>query len=203
MEVIIDATSDRGPYAVAVTIVGGLGRPRRAVLVTATVLTVLVAVFSDVVAGEPPLHVASLGAVVAGVAVLRVRLGGRHRRPLLFICACIIAQPVLHAVMKLLPHGGLRHGHGTEIGRADLVLTSTQVAVVIAVVAAICLAERLVVAVTGVVRACWVRLLLQGPPSAPTVLRRRPTQAAGRPRLLHGRGTVVKRGPPPAVLGVR
>lgn len=180
---------------------GGLRGPSRAVLVTTALVTVLVAVFFDLAAGEPPLHVVTLGAVVGGVAALRVRLGGRHRHLLQFLCACVTAQQVLHAMVELLPHGPLRHGYGTQIGQADVVATVTQVAVVIAVVAAICLTDRIVAAATSVVNACWLCLLLQGPPPAPAVLRRRPAPAPGRQRLLHGHGAIVKRGPPLAVVG--
>lgn len=165
-------------------------------LAVSALLTVAVAVFSDVVAGEPPLHVGTLGAVVAVVAGLRVRLGGRHRGLLQFVCAGVTAQPVLHAAVKLVPHGPLRHGQGSEIGRADLAVTVTQVALVVAVVAAICLTDRLVVAVGGVVRALWLRLLLRPAHPAPGVVLRRPAPAPARPRRLLGRGTTVKRGPP-------
>lgn len=173
-----------------------IGSPGRVVLVATAVLTVAIAVFSDLVAGEPPLHVVTLGAVVAVVAGVRVHLGGRHRGLLQFVCAGVAAQPVLHAAVKLVPHGPLRHGHGSEIGRADLAVTITQVVLVVAVVAAICLAEQLVVAVGGVVRACWLRLMLRRPHPAPGVVRRRPASAPARPRRLLGRGTTVKRGPP-------
>lgn len=175
---------------------GGIGSPGRVVLVVTAVLTVAIAVFSDLVAGEPPLHVVTLGAVVAVVAGVRVQLGGRHRGLLQFVCAGVAAQPVLHAAVKLVPHGPLRHGHGNEIGRADLAVTITQVVLVVVVVAAICLAEQLVVAVGGVVRACWLRLMLRRPHPAPGVVRRRPASAPARPRRLLGRGTTVKRGPP-------
>lgn len=175
---------------------GGIEPPGRVVLVATALLTVAMAVFSDLAAGEPPLHVVTLGAVVAVIAGVRVHLGGRHRGMLQFVCAGVGAQPVLHAAVKLVPHGPLSHGHGSEIGRADLAVTLTQILLVVVVVAAICLAEQLVVAVGGVVRACWLRLMLRRPHPAPGVVRRRPAPAPARPRRLLGRGTTVKRGPP-------
>ena len=170
--------------------------PGRAVLLGTALLTVAIAVFSDFVAGEPPVHVLTLGVVVGMVAALRVRLDGRHRGLLQFVCAALTAQPVLHAAAKLVPHGPLRHGNGSEIGRADLAVTVTQVGLVVAVVAAICTMERVVVAIGGVVRVCWLRLMLRRPQPAAGVVPRRPAPAPVRPRRLLGRGAVVKRGPP-------
>lgn len=178
---------------------GTLGPRGRAVLTVAAVLTVLIEVFSDGVAGEPRLHVATLGMVVAAVVGVRVSLGGRHRRLSQLIAACITAQPVLHALIKLVPHGPLRHGSGFEIGLADVAVVVTQVVLVVAVVAAICLTEHVVVALTGVVRACWVRIVLVPPPPAPPAILRRAVAAPGRPRSLLGRGPAVERGPPSAV----
>lgn len=168
-------------------------------LVVAAVLTVLVEVFADGVAGEPRLHVVTLGMVVAAVVGVRVHLGGRRRRLVQLIAACIIAQPALHALIKLVPHGPLRHGFGSDIGLADVAVAATQVMLVVAVVAAICLTEHVVVALAGVVRACWVRIVLLPSPPAPPAILRRAVAAPGRPRSLVGRGTAIERGPPSAV----
>lgn len=169
-------------------------------MVTA-VLTVLVAVVSDLAAGEAPLHVATLGAVVAAVAGLRVHLGGRHRHVLQLSASCVTAQPAVHAMMKRVPHGSLQHADGSEVGYADVAVSGTQLALVIVVVTAICLAERLVLALTGAIYACWVRLTLHPVRPAPTVVLRRAASAPKRSSRLVCRDAVVRRGPPHVIRG--
>ena len=176
-----------------------LGLPGRAVLTATAAVTVLLAVFFDVAAGEPPVHVATLGAIVAAVAGLRVLLGGRHRHLLQFCASGVAVQPALHALVKLIPHGELQHGHGSRVGHADVAVIGTQVALVVIVVAAICLAERLVLAITGVICACWIRLLLHPVRPAPAVVLRRAAPAPECSSRLVYRDAVVERGPPSAI----
>jgi hypothetical protein len=72
----------------------------------AAVLTVLVAVAMDVVAGEPLAHVATLGVISIVVGVVRMSLAGNYCGYFSLLSGAIVAQPALHAAMKLFPTGG-------------------------------------------------------------------------------------------------
>lgn len=164
-------------------------------------LTVVMAVKFDLSAGEAPLHAASLGALVAGVAALRVQLASRRRRLLQFVSSCIVAQPTLHAALTLIPHAPIEHGSGQQIGQADVYLFGTQIAVVLAVVATVLLAERIAVLAGGVVRVGWLRICLHVPHSGPG--KPRPCIAPAR-QLLTSRyrpGVIARRGPPRELAG--
>lgn len=159
-------------------------------------LTVLVAVFSDLAAGEAAVHVASLGAITAAMGALRVRLAGRDRGLLQFLSACVIAQPVLHAAAKLVPHGPLDHGAGAEIGQADLLVSGTQLAVALLVVAAVSFAEQVVGTVCSVIRICWLRIRSAVPPAGPQKANRRRTPVRAALSSRFRPIAMCKRGPP-------
>jgi hypothetical protein len=66
-------------------------------------VTFVVAVAADIFAGEHPLHTVTLGLVVLAVSAMRLRHGRRYAGLFAALRAAIVAQPVLHAVTKLLP----------------------------------------------------------------------------------------------------
>lgn len=92
-------------------------------------LATAVAVGSDVVAGGQPLHTTSLGLVGVVVALLRIRLAGRHRGLFATVTASFVAQPILHAATKLL-------GSPTPAGSSGHTIHETSVSVFPVVVAA-------------------------------------------------------------------
>mgnify|MGYP001096874314 CR=1 FL=1 len=92
----------------------------------------IVAVVSDLAAGEHPLHAATLGLVAASVAGVRVRLAGRHSSVFSVLSGALVAQPVLHAAVKLLPLAPdpVHHAAETSISAIHIAITVTIVAVV-------------------------------------------------------------------------
>lgn len=174
----------------------GIGLSHQWALVAGSTLTVVMAVAFDLRPGEAPLHAASLGALVAGVAVLRAHLASWRCRLLQFVSSCIVAQPALHASLKLIPHAPIEHGPGQQIGQADVYLVGTQIAVVLAVVATVLFAERIAILAGGVIRACWLRICLRVSHSGPGKARPRIAPAC---QLLTSRyrpGAIARRGPP-------
>lgn len=120
-------------------------------------MAVLVAVASDIAADEAAVHVAGLGAITVVMGALRVRLAGRDRGLLQLLSGCVVAQPVLHAAVKLVPHAPLDHGAGPTIGQADVFVSAAQMAVALALVIAVTFTEQLVATASGVIRVCWSR----------------------------------------------
>lgn len=175
-------------------------RQRRRLAVTAGLLAVVVAVLSDLAAGEAALHIATLGLVTGAMAMLRIRMTGRARGLLQFLSACVVAQPALHAAAKLVPHAPLDHGIGRNVGPADLAVTATQLVVALLIVAVVSCAEQVATLISGVIRVCrlWIRLeaLHSREPAHP--VRRTPVRA-----LLSSRYRPIamrKRGPPRVAL---
>jgi hypothetical protein len=129
-----------------------------AVAAGAATLATVVAVGSDVVAGGQPLHTTSVGLVGVVVALLRIRLAGRHRGLFATVTASFLAQPVLHAATKLLdspmPAGSAGHTiHETSVSVLPVVIAA-------AIVVAVACAEHLMH--TAFVRRVvhrWLRLL--------------------------------------------
>lgn len=112
-----------------------------AITAGAAALAAAVAVGSDVVAGGQPLHTMSLGLVGVVVALLRIRLAGRHRGLFAAMTASFVAQPVLHAATKVL-------GSPVPAGSAGHTVQETSfsvlpVVVAAAIVVAVACAEQL------------------------------------------------------------
>lgn len=104
----------------------------------AAALAAVVAVGSDVVAGGQPLHTMSLGLVGVVVALLRIRLAGRHRGLFATMTASFVAQPVLHAATKILgtlgPVGSA--GHAVQETSFSVLPVVVAAAIVVAVACA-------------------------------------------------------------------
>ncbi|GAA3228961.1 hypothetical protein GCM10017691_20600 [Pseudonocardia petroleophila] len=112
-----------------------------AITAGAAALAAVVAVGSDVVAGGRPLHTMSLGLIGVIVALLRIRLAGRHRGLFAAMTASFVAQPVLDAATKVLgfsvPAGSA--GHTVQ----ETSLSILPVVVAAAIVVAVACAEQL------------------------------------------------------------
>jgi hypothetical protein len=174
-------------------------QPRR-VLLVAAVLTVVAAVAFDLIAGEAPLHAATLGVIAASVSLLRMRLTDRRHHPLQFVSACVVVQPALHVVANILPHHPLEHGTGRNVGPADLLVIGTQVTVVLAIAGALSFTEQIISLLAGTVRICGLLITLGVSDAEPD--RRRYCIAPAR-QLPAGRyrsGSILRRGPPSLVL---
>ncbi|MBC8091997.1 MAG: hypothetical protein H7Y15_08695 [Pseudonocardia sp.] len=170
---------------------------KRGLLLGSALLTVLVAVFSDVAVGEAAVHVATLGAIVAAMGALRVRLAGRDRGLLQFLSGALLAQPVLHATAKLIPHGSLDHGAGAQVGQADLLVSGTQLAAALLIVAVVSFAEQLVTMLCSVIRVCGLRIRQLVPRTGPTTAHQdTPVRAAL--SIRYRPIAMCKRGPPRA-----
>ncbi len=171
--------------------------PRPGILVVGALLTVLAAVAFDLFAGEAPLHAATLGLITALAAALRVRLAGRRRSLVEFVCGCIVSQPVIHYAAKLVPHPTVEHGVGHVPGAADLFVAGLQIMVILAVVAALTFCEQLLLALAvRAARLCVVRIRSIRP--LPEWARFVVTVAPAT-ELLVGRyhpGSIPRRGPP-------
>jgi hypothetical protein len=170
----------------------------RTVLVGAAVLAVLVAVVSDLAAGEAALHVASLGLVTGAMALLRVWLAGRDRGLLQFLSGCVVAQPAVHAAVKLVPHAPLDHGAGSDIGRADLAVTGTQLVIALLIVATVSFAEQVMTLASGVIRVWALRLRLTVPSTGPAAHTCRRTPERAQLSSRYRPVAMRKRGPPHA-----
>lgn len=158
------------------------------------VCLVAVAVASDLSLDEAPLHVLTLGAVIAMVVVARLRSASPSPDLLRILKACVLVQPALHAAIKLVPHGQVEHGVGQQIGQADIAVTLNQVVVATAIVCVASLVEQVVVAVVGVIRVTWNGL--RHAQITEPVLAVRPAPS---PELLTNRyrpGVIARRGPP-------
>lgn len=162
-------------------------------LLTAAGVVCLVAVASDLSADEAPLHVLTLGAVIAMVVVARLRLAPSSDL-LRILKACVLIQPALHAAAKLVPHGQVEHGVGQQIGQADIAVTLNQVVVATAIVGVASLVEQVVAAVVGVIRVTWNGLRPARITEPVPAVRPAPS-----PELLTNRyrpGVIARRGPP-------
>jgi hypothetical protein len=81
----------------------GVPAAHRLVTITAAALTTAVAVGADLIASRHPMHTVTLALVGGVVALTRVVLLGRHRTLFAAVSGAVVAQPVLHAAMKVLP----------------------------------------------------------------------------------------------------
>ncbi len=168
----------------------------RTLLVAAVFLAVVVAVVSDLAAGEAALHVASLGLVIGAMAVLRVWLAGRDRGLLQVLSGCVVAQPAVHAAVKLVPHAPLDHGIGSDIGRADVAVTATQLVIALLIVATVSFAEQFLALVSGVIRVWVLRLQLTVPSTGPDARTCRRTPERAQLSSRYRPVAMRKRGPP-------
>src|SRR4051794_35870943 len=98
-------------------------------MATGALATVFAAVVSDVIAGERPLHTLSLGLVVAVVAALRLRFGGRRSGLFVAVNAAIIVQPVVHAVAKVTPWPAGHTADPAHAVQTDVSITTVHVLV--------------------------------------------------------------------------
>jgi hypothetical protein len=132
-------------------------------------IAVVAAVAFDVLAEEHPTHTASLGLVAAVVAVLRLHLAGRHESILAPVAGALVAQPALHATTKLGGgHGGVGGDGLMHVVTADAPGTSMQIAVTALIVVAVAASARFTELLAHVLSRP-VRLLMVGPPVAPSV----------------------------------
>lgn len=71
---------------------------RRAIVMTASMVTVLTVVWLDVVAGTGPTHTAGLAVLALLTSAARVALVGRYRGLFATLSAALVVQPAVHAV---------------------------------------------------------------------------------------------------------
>jgi hypothetical protein len=165
-------------------------------LVAAAALTVLATVAVDLLAGEAPLHAATLGAVAAAVALLRVRLVDRRRRLLQFVSGCIVAQPALHLSAKLLPHHSIEHGVDHAVGPADLFVIGTQLTAAVGIAAVVSFAEQIVELSARAARRFSVLITARVRVVGSITLRFRFTPARQLLTFRYRPGSIPRRGPP-------
>lgn len=172
---------------------GGGARPVATVL--AGCATATVAVGADVMASGHPMHTLALGIVVAVVTLLRLTSGVLPGVLFATLRGAIVAQPVLHAAMKVLPAAADR-APGAGHGAAEVSVTVLHVLVTAGVMLAVAGAEQLLL-LAGLLRPLADRLRLLGHPparprrSAPPVL----PQGAPAPRWSRV-ANLPRRGPP-------
>jgi hypothetical protein len=164
----------------------------------AVLVSVATTVAADIAAGAAAGHVLTLGSVALAVAVMRVRTAGHRRGLWSFVSAGLVAQPAFHAASDLAhqvaPIGSHDRLSPATSGLASLV----QILIAAAVVAAVCVAERVVELALSEIAA---HLLAATPapaihPELADRLRPRsgdePTSRTARPCL----GAIARRGPP-------
>lgn len=156
-----------------------------------------VALGADITAGEHPVHAATLGLVIALVSVLRIRLAGRLSGSLSAMNAALLAQPVLHATLKMLP-ASERTAAGPGHAAAEASVTALHLLVAALIVAAVVGAEQLFLLVAAFAPFTrWMGLLDR------TTVRPRPLQPVLQPPPLSGDQRswfvhIPRRGPPAA-----
>jgi hypothetical protein len=170
---------------------------RRAAVAFAAVVTACLAIGMDLLAGEHPVHTATLGFVVAAVAAVRVRLAGRYSGCFSALGGAIVAQPALHAATKLLPAYPDAVGHTieTSVSVVHVVLTAAVVAVVAG-------AQGLFLLLAAAYPIARVLLLLVRLPARPRPrpVVRQPAAPAGERLFLVA--DVSRRGPPAVIAAV-
>lgn len=141
----------------------------RVAVTVAAVVTVVAAVAMDVLAGEHPVHSATIGLIAVVVAAARVRSAGNHRSYFSSLSGAIVAQPAFHAATKAFPATPeTLAGHAAEssVSVAHVLLAALVVAFVSG-------AEALVLLLNTVDSLAWLLWLLGWP------RRRRTTSDAG------------------------
>jgi hypothetical protein len=128
-----------------------------------------VAIVCDVLAGEHPVHVMTLGLVAAALGGARLALRGRHDGFLAAASGALVAQPALQMAVKLLPDAP---GHVAQTSASAL-----QILVAVGTVTVVTGARRLFLLVAALGAAGrWLRLLVTVPAlphAAPIRLRSR------------------------------
>ena len=161
----------------------------------AAVLTIIVTVVADLLAGEAQWHVVTVGAVAALVAALRIRMAGACRRLHQLVSGVIVAQPAVHAAAKLVPHGQIGQDLIDQLVHGDVFVTGTQLIVASTFVAMVSFSEHIVRAVVGVVGVAWIWIAVSEPPTkAKFRVRRAPAHAQMTSR--YRPGMIPRRGPP-------
>lgn len=170
----------------------------RVVSVLGSSLAVVLTVLSDLTAAEAPLHALTLAAVGAVVVAFRATVTPWCRHLLPVLAAIVTLQPALHAVMKLVPADAGPHNHpGGHVDAAEVAVNGTQIALVVVVVAALALLERVLALVT---RALRVLVVLLEPVARERVgPRRRPALRLARSPFPPLGAVIVRRGPPRVV----
>lgn len=125
-------------------------RAAPASVIAAAAITAVVAIVMDVLAGEHPVHITTLGTVAVVVGLVRIRLAGGRHGLFAVVSGAIVAQPALHAATNVFPPAP---GHLTQAS-----LTLTQVVFTALVVAAVTGAQALLTALSSVAPAA--RLLI-------------------------------------------
>lgn len=160
-------------------------------------VTFVVAVVADIFAGEHPLHTATLGLVVLAVSAMRLRHVGWRAGLFAALRGALVAQPVLHALTKLLPvppdPGASLLGHtATETST-----TALHVLLAAVIVASVAGAEQLALAMAALhpfARWLWLLLTRTAAKPQPPTPGLAPQQAppTRRPHLV----PAPRRGPP-------
>lgn len=124
----------------------------------------------DVLAGEQPVHVVTLGLVAAAIGAARLGLRGRHDGFLAAASGALVAQPALLAATKLLPDVPDAPGHVAQTSASAL-----QILVAVGTVTVVTGARRLFLLVAAVgTMGRWLRLLVAVPALPhPAPIRRR------------------------------
>ncbi|MHA6781796.1 hypothetical protein ACVGOW_12505 [Pseudonocardia saturnea] len=168
---------------------------RRAATVLAAGVTAVVALGADLVASRHPMHTVTLALVVGVVALTRVALVGRHRCLFAAVSGAVVAQPVLHAAMKVFP-AAADGAPGAMHAVDEASITVLHVLLTTVVVVGVAGAEQLLL-LAGLVQpfAAWFRPLdlasVRPPRSAPP----RPPEGAPAPRWSCV-ANLPRRGPP-------
>ena len=157
--------------------------------------TVLVAVLTDAVATERPIHTATLAALAIVVAALRLKLADRQSGLFGAASGAIVAQPALHAALKLVPQSAA--DTAPQSGHVDASISLAHIVVAALIVLVVAGGEQLFLLValrTPLVR--WLRLLMSSTrhPAAPVVPAVAPSAMLAT-RWLHI-AHVTRRGPP-------
>ncbi len=132
---------------------------RRTATVLAAAVTAVVALGADLFASRHPMHTVTLALVVGVVALTRVAVLGRHRCLFAAVSGAVVAQPVLHAAMKVFPAAADRVPGATHaVDEASI--TVLHVLLTAVVVVAVAGAEQLLL-LAGIRQPCasWLRPL--------------------------------------------
>lgn len=157
---------------------------------------VLLAAASDLAVGGVPVHIATLGVVIAMVSAVRLHLAGSRRGLLSVVSGCVVAQPALRICGETVPHSLAGPGIGWQIGHVDLVVTVIQLTVALAIVTTVSFTEQIVAGVSGIVRVDRLRIRPPAPQTRVSLSRVRRAPAPGRLTSRYCPGVIARRGPP-------
>lgn len=100
---------------------------RRAIVASASVVTVLTVLSLDIAAGTGPTHTVGLVALAVIVSATRITLAGRHRGLFATLSAALVAQPAVHALGEGLDPAAA-HSHTATTGLEHTVTASVATA---------------------------------------------------------------------------